>query len=300
MTMTTELSPHEHRPRESTARAVAVTGVVLLVAALVIPLRATPAGAHTRPAIGIAPATQSIAVGADANWVISVSNTGPATLSNVRVIDPRVPACAKTFSGTLAPGAREPSYRCAKADVQSKFVNRVRVRADSSGKSQRPLVRFWGGPSSAAVEIVGFDVGISCVTPIRVGSALACQYVVSVPDGDDPVNFYEDQAKAKVLSAGGTVSAGPNLLAGAPQDATDGAFCGSSSELCILQPGSSIVFGPVSYYTVQAGDYQLSQHLLTSLFYVPWSATCDAGEAQCPGADEVSADSAVKPAGQGP
>jgi hypothetical protein len=298
MTMTTELSPQAFR--ENTARAVSVTGLVLLVTALVIPLRATPAGAHTRPAIAIEPATQSIAVGADANWVIAVSNTGSATLSHVRVIDPLAPACAKTFSGTLAPGAREPSYRCEKADVQSKFVNRVRVRANLSGTSNRPFVRFWGGSSRAEVEIVGFDVGISCVTPIRVGSALACQYVVSVPDGYDPVNFYEYQAKAKVLSATGTVSGGPNLLAAAPQNATDGAFCGSSSELCILQPGSSITFGPVSYYTVQAGDYQLSHHLLTSLFSVPWSATCDAGEAQCPGADEVSADSAVRPDGQGP
>jgi len=230
-------------------------------------------------------------VGDTAKWVISVRNKGSAPLTHVSVTDPGVPACAKTFPGSLAPGAREPSYPCSKADVDKKFVNRARVRGRSSGKAH---VRFWGGSASAKVEIIGLDVAMWCTSPVRVGAALACQYLAYVPDGDDPVNFHEDQAQSQVESAGGQVTSPPDLLASAPQDPAGGAFCGSSSHLCFLPPGSSIGFGPVSFYTVQAGDYRLPDHLLISSFNVPWSASCENGTAQCSGSSEAGSASAVK------
>ncbi len=291
----TAFSRRNRRTSDGRPSALPVTGLVLLVTALVLPLGSTPAAAHTRPAfaVGIQPAVQSISAGATANWVISIQNKGSVPLTGVSVSDPLAPACSKAFPGSLAPGAREPSYRCSKVDVRTKLVNKVRARAANPlGDSD---VRFWGGSAKAEVEIVGLDVGLSCSTPVRAEKALACDYIVSVPFGYDTVTFYENQTEEQVESAGGRVTGPADLLASAPQHPMNGASCGSSSQLCTIGAGASIDFGPVSFYKVQAGDYQLPNHLLFSLFDVPWSAICDGGKAQCPGANEVSAASTVEP-----
>ena len=78
------------------------------------------------PGIGITklPASQTVAPGGTATWTIVVTNTSATNpLTSVTVTDPAAPACARLFSGTLAPGASETGYSCSLADVTTSFTN---------------------------------------------------------------------------------------------------------------------------------------------------------------------------------
>ncbi|MDH4330755.1 MAG: hypothetical protein OEV93_04350, partial [Candidatus Moranbacteria bacterium] len=66
--------------------------------------------------------TQNVIKGSNAAFKIKVTNTGQATLSNVKVVDAEAPACSKTFSNTLAPGASF-TYTCSDANVTAAYTN---------------------------------------------------------------------------------------------------------------------------------------------------------------------------------
>jgi len=101
-----------------------------------------------KPSIGITknPKSQTFVQGGTATFTIVVTNTGPVTLSNVRVTDALSPDCAKTSSNiaglaSLAPGASI-TYTCTLANVQSSFTNSATATGTPVG----------GGPDVTATD----------------------------------------------------------------------------------------------------------------------------------------------------
>ena len=76
-----------------------------------------------KPAIAIvkSPKTQTIGTGATAAFMITVTNTGKVTLTDVTVTDPRSPGCDRNL-GTLAAAAAK-NYMCTRPDVKKNFTN---------------------------------------------------------------------------------------------------------------------------------------------------------------------------------
>ncbi|MDH4330547.1 MAG: DUF4215 domain-containing protein, partial [Candidatus Moranbacteria bacterium] len=79
--------------------------------------------------------TQEVVSGGNAAFRIRVTNTGQATLSNVKVVDAEAPACSEIFSNTLAPGASF-TYTCSDANVTAAYTNvAVATATGSNGTS---------------------------------------------------------------------------------------------------------------------------------------------------------------------
>jgi uncharacterized repeat protein (TIGR01451 family) len=97
-------------------------------------------------AISKTPATQDVVSGGNADFTITVTNTGDVDLDSVTVSDPLVPACDSVI-GTLAVGAAN-SYDCTDAGVAASYTNVVTVTS---------IVDSVPGPTasaSAAVNVV--------------------------------------------------------------------------------------------------------------------------------------------------
>ena len=82
------------------------------------------------PAIEISkdPASQTIVTGGNADFTITVTNTGDVDLDNVKVVDPLVPACDSAI-GMLAVGASS-SYSCTDVGVAASYTNVVTVTSN--------------------------------------------------------------------------------------------------------------------------------------------------------------------------
>ncbi|MFZ0547036.1 MAG: M36 family metallopeptidase, partial [Candidatus Promineifilaceae bacterium] len=90
------------------------------------------------------PATQNVTTGGNANFTISVTNTGGVDLSNVNVSDPLVPACDNAI-GSLAISATV-SYGCSDIGVTASYTNVVTVTSQ--------LATGAPGPSATASAMV--------------------------------------------------------------------------------------------------------------------------------------------------
>ena len=75
------------------------------------------------------PATQTVVSGGDANFTITITNTGGTTLTNLVVDDP-LSTCTPTVIGSLAAGAQT-VVSCTTSGVTADFTNSVTVTADS-------------------------------------------------------------------------------------------------------------------------------------------------------------------------
>lgn len=120
------------------------------------------------------PASQDVTSGGNADFTITVTNTGDADLANVNVSDPLVPACdnaigAMTISETV-------SYSCTDVGVTSSYTNVITVTSDLAT----------GGPAVTAtasavvnvnaptsVSLAGFDGNGSAFSPIMLAAILA-------------------------------------------------------------------------------------------------------------------------------
>ncbi|MCI0396746.1 MAG: DUF11 domain-containing protein [Chloroflexi bacterium] len=78
-------------------------------------------GVGASVAISKSPDTQNVVSGGNANFTISVTNTGGLTLTNVTVSDAAVSACDNVFA-SLAPGANQ-SYNCSDVGVTISYTN---------------------------------------------------------------------------------------------------------------------------------------------------------------------------------
>jgi uncharacterized repeat protein (TIGR01451 family) len=93
------------------------------------------------------PATQDIVTGGNANFTITVTNTGALTLSNVTVSDPLVPACDNAI-GTLGISATV-SYACQDVGVTVSYTNVATVTSQ--------LETGGPGPSATASAVVNVN-----------------------------------------------------------------------------------------------------------------------------------------------
>jgi uncharacterized repeat protein (TIGR01451 family) len=124
-------------------------------------------------AISKSPADQTITTGGNANFTITVTNTGDVDLDNVSVSDPLVPACDNVI-GALSIGATN-SYACQDVGVAGDYTNVVTVTSQ--------LVTGAPGPSATAsanvttedptsVSLSDFGNGSTALTPIWVVALL--------------------------------------------------------------------------------------------------------------------------------
>ena len=101
-----------------------------------------------QPSISITknPKSQTVNTGQTATFTIVVTNTGPVTLTNVRVTDSLAPGCAKTSSDIAALVSMAPSatvtYTCTLANVTSSFTNSATATGTPVG----------GGPDVTATD----------------------------------------------------------------------------------------------------------------------------------------------------
>lgn len=121
---------------------------------LVVPITATQAVATSTPKIDISkqaegPDSRAVALGASVTFTITVRNPNNTSLTNVKVSDPLVPACARTI-GTLAAGGVV-SYTCTATNVQTTFTN----RACATGKAGLVGVKDC---DVSTVKVPGIDI----------------------------------------------------------------------------------------------------------------------------------------------
>jgi uncharacterized repeat protein (TIGR01451 family) len=87
----------------------------------------SPLVLHPHISVSKSPDAQTILIGQTANFTITVTNDGNATLTNVVVTDALAPGCARTSAdiaglASMAPGATI-TYTCSLANVTSSFTN---------------------------------------------------------------------------------------------------------------------------------------------------------------------------------
>jgi uncharacterized repeat protein (TIGR01451 family) len=108
------------------------------------------------PALSItkSPATETVASGGTAVFVITVTNTGNTVLTNVVVTDPSTPSCAQTIATLAAGGSIQ--FQCSLANVTAGFTNTVNATAkDPGGQIVTAL------PSSSVVSIGSNDLNVT-------------------------------------------------------------------------------------------------------------------------------------------
>ncbi len=153
------------------------------------------------PGIGIekAPATQAVLPGADAEFTITVTNTGDTALTDVAVSDALTPSCDRTFD-SLPIGASE-TYTCVATVVTTAFTNVAivtgtpptggTVRAEDDAE-----VTLTGAPSieiEKAPEIQTIEPGANAefaITVFNTGDVLLTDIAVSdpqVPECDNTI-----------------------------------------------------------------------------------------------------------------
>lgn len=104
-------------------------------------------------AISKDPAIQDVYINGDANFTITVTNTGGVQLDNVTVTDALVPDCDASL-GSLAPGASN-SYACTDIGVPASYVNVADVTS-TIGTAPGP-----SGSASAQVNVIDGGIEIS-------------------------------------------------------------------------------------------------------------------------------------------
>lgn len=112
-------------------------------------------------AISKSPVTQTVVMGGNANFTITVTNTGSVTLTNVTVSDTLVPDCDVAI-GTMVVSATV-SYGCTDVGVTTSYINVVTVTSLLSTGLPGPSAM-----DSANVTVLAPDIN---VTPTSVSSS---------------------------------------------------------------------------------------------------------------------------------
>jgi uncharacterized repeat protein (TIGR01451 family) len=85
----------------------------------------SPVGGPPALEVSKSPDTQEVTTGGNADFTITITNTGGITFTNVAAVDALVPACDNNFTD-LGPGAVQ-SYNCTDIGVTGDYTNTVVV-----------------------------------------------------------------------------------------------------------------------------------------------------------------------------
>lgn len=137
----------------------------------------TTCGVVVEPGIAISksPANQTIVTGGNANFTITVTNTGNVDLANVTVSDPMVPACDNAIGALTV--SQTVSYGCQDVGVAASYTNVATVTSDIA-------LTDGGGPTATAsanvtvvpptsVSLSGFEGGTMAFSPVWLVAILA-------------------------------------------------------------------------------------------------------------------------------
>jgi uncharacterized repeat protein (TIGR01451 family) len=122
-------------------------------------------------AISKTPASQDVTTNGNADFTITVTNTGDVDLANVNVSDPLVPACDNAIGGLTI--SQTVSYACQDVGVTGSYTNVVTVTSDLAAGGTGPsasasaVVNFM---SPTSVSLTGFGEGGPSATPIWLGA----------------------------------------------------------------------------------------------------------------------------------
>jgi uncharacterized repeat protein (TIGR01451 family) len=127
------------------------------------------------PAIEVSktPANQTIVTGGNADFTITVTNSGDVDLDSVTVVDPLVPACDSAI-GTLTVGAVN-SYSCTDVGVAASYTNVVTVTSiygSVPGPSASASAAVTVNPPTS-VSLSGFGSGSAAFSPVWLVALLA-------------------------------------------------------------------------------------------------------------------------------
>lgn len=125
-------------------------------------------------AISKSPATQQVTIGGNANFTITVTNTGDVDLDSVTVSDPLVADCDNAI-GTLVVSATV-SYGCVDAGVTMSYTNYVTVTSNIVTGAPGPTATASADVTVVAptsVSLSGFGEEASTFTPIVFAAILA-------------------------------------------------------------------------------------------------------------------------------
>jgi uncharacterized repeat protein (TIGR01451 family) len=138
----------------------------------------TTCGVVVEPGIAISksPANQTIVTGGNANFTITVTNTGNVDLANVNVTDAMVPACDNAIGALTV--SQTVSYGCQDIGVTASYTNVVTVTSDIAPTNSG------GGPTATAsanvtvvpptsVSLSGFEGGTMDFSPVWLVAILA-------------------------------------------------------------------------------------------------------------------------------
>ncbi len=92
----------------------------------------TAADAGPLVLVGQKPRVQEFFAGDDANFTVTITNTGTVALQGVSVTNATTPACNRSGLGPLAPG-ESTSYNCMRENVNTSFLNVLEAMGTANG-----------------------------------------------------------------------------------------------------------------------------------------------------------------------
>jgi uncharacterized repeat protein (TIGR01451 family) len=125
-------------------------------------------------AISKSPPTQTIVTNGNADFTITVTNTGDVDLNNVTVTDPLVPACDNNI-GALSVGASN-SYACTDTGVAASYTNVATVTTDLATGGPGPTASASADVNvvpPTSVSLSGFEGGATTFSPVWLVAILA-------------------------------------------------------------------------------------------------------------------------------
>jgi len=104
--------------------------------------------------VGQKPRLQEFFAGDDANFTVTITNTGTVALQGVSVSNATTSSCNRSDLGPLAPGATT-SYSCSRENVDTSFLNELQATGVANGGASDSHV------TNAFVKVLGPDLRIT-------------------------------------------------------------------------------------------------------------------------------------------
>ena len=203
-------------------------------------------------------------IGGDAEFRLTVTNTGEVALSPVQVVDPQAPGCARTFS-ELAAGASE-TWTCTQTGLDASLTN----TATATGTSDTVTVT---DTDDATVSVTGITLTKVTSTPIvdRGGEALFTLVVTN--NGDVPLTgvTLDDPLAADCSTDIGTLPAGESRTIECSVTGVDAGFTNTATVTGTPPEGDPVT--DEAQAAVQVADIEIEKTAQTPVVPAGGTAT---------------------------